>query len=162
MLPSADSLRASDVGVVARFLEVRTLLHDRHLARIERLILDRCHVQPCRSIHSTLVALVRTGFLRPGEGELWPVVFMTTIDVSVALCINLTAERVAALGTAINGPQRIRHRGWEDWWGWERPLSALDAAFFTLPAADQESALTRWYADRLDWLAGNGLLLRKS
>jgi hypothetical protein len=162
MLPSADTLRASDAGVVARFLEMRSLLHDRHLARVERHILDHYRVQPTRRLHSTLVALVRSGFMRPGEGELWPVVFMTTIDVSVALLIDLTAERLAALGTTINGPQRIRHRGWEDWWGWERPLSALAPAFFDLPAAGQEDALARWCADRLDWLAANGLLTRKS
>jgi hypothetical protein len=162
MLPSADSLRASDASVVARFLEVRSLLHDRHLARLERLILDRYNVQPTRRLPSSLVALVRGGFVRPGEGELWPVVFMTTVDVSVALCINLTSARVADLGTAINGPQRIRHRGWEDWWGWEIPLSALSAGYFDLPAPAQEDALARWSADRLDWLAGNGLLQRKS
>jgi hypothetical protein len=162
MLPSADSLRASDAGVVARFLEVRSLLHDRHLARVERLIVDRYNVEPTRRIHSTLVALVRGGFVRPGEGELCPVVFMTTIDVSVALCITLSSERVAALGTTINGPQRIRHRGWEDWWGWERPLSGLAPAYFDLPAAAQEDVLTRWCAEQLEWLAGNGLLQRKS
>src|SRR5690349_6577287 len=119
-MQTSEALRASDAAVVARYLQLRTVLHDRHLARVERLVQERYLVQPSRHIHPTLVAHVRSGFARPGEGELWPVVFLTTVDVSIALCVDLTAERVASLGTMINGPQRLRHRGWENWWGWER------------------------------------------
>jgi hypothetical protein len=156
-----DSLRVSDPSVVARFLQVRSLI-DLHLAKVERLIQERYHVQPTRRIHSTLISHVRGGFVRPGEGELWPVVFMTTIDISVALCIDLTSDRVAGLGTMINGPQRIRHRGWEDWWGWERPLAGLHPDFFDLSAELQEDAVAAWYSSGLEWLAGSGLLQRKS
>jgi hypothetical protein len=158
---SSDSLRASDPAVIARFLEVRSLLHDAHLPRVERLILDRYLVQPTRRIRSTLVSHVRNGFIRPGEGELWPVVFMTTLDISVALCVKLPDERVASLGTTINGPQRIRQRGWEDWWGWERPLAELHPSFFELSAAQQQDAVAAWFAAGLEWLAGAGLLRRK-
>jgi hypothetical protein len=161
MLP-ADSLRVSDPVVVARYLQVRSLMHDYHLARVERLILERYAVQSSRRIHSTLMSHVRAGFLRPGEGELWPVVFMTAVDIVLALCIDLSSERVAGLGTMINGPRRIRQRGWEDWWGWERPASALHPAFFDLSAAQQEDAVAAWYSEGLEWLAGSGLLLRKS
>src|SRR5206468_444621 len=69
---NADSIRASDAAVVARYLQLRTLLHDRHLARVERLILDRYVVQATKRVHPTLPVHVRTGFVRPGEGELWP------------------------------------------------------------------------------------------
>jgi hypothetical protein len=86
---------------------------------------------------------------------------MTTVDISIALCIDLTAERVASLGTTINGPQRLRQRGWEDWWGWDRPLSALHASFFELSASLQEDAIVGWYSSRLEWLADSGLLLRR-
>lgn len=158
---SADSLRASDAAVVARFLQIRTLLHDRHLARIERMILERYAVQTTRRAHSTLVAHLRLGFVRPGEGELWPVIFLSTIDISLALCVEMSSERVANLGTTINGPQRIRHRGWEEWWGWEKSLSHMPAGFFDLEPGHQEDAIAHWYSEGLDWLAGAGLLQRK-
>jgi hypothetical protein len=161
MLPS-DSLRVSDAAVVARFLEVRALMHDVHLARVERLILERYIVQPTRRIHSTLISHVRYGFIRPGEGDLWPVVFMTTVDISVALCLELNSERVANLGTTINGPRHIRHRGWEDWWGWERHLADLHPGFFDLSSSLQEDTIANWYTAGLEWLAGAGLLRKKS
>jgi hypothetical protein len=159
---NADSVRASDAAVVARYLQLRTLLHDRHLARVDRLILDRYVVQATKRIHPTLPFHVRTGFVRPGEGELWPVVFMTTVDITLALCVELSGDRVAGLGTMINGPQRIRHRGWEDWWGWERPLGQLRPGFFDLDGQQQEDLFVAWYAEGLDWLAGSGLLRRKA
>src|SRR5438105_520523 len=121
-MQTSEALRESDAAVVARYLQVRSVLNDRHLARVDRLIQERYLVQPSRRIPATLVAHVRGGFLRPGEGELWPVVFLTAVDVSVALCVQLSAERVAGLGTSLNGPQRLRHLHWEDWWGWEKPL----------------------------------------
>ncbi|MFO0878974.1 MAG: hypothetical protein U0840_16650 [Gemmataceae bacterium] len=161
-MSSTDSLRASDPAVVARFLQVRAVIHDRHLARVERLILERFQVQTTRRAHSTLLAHVRAGFIRPGEGELWPVIFTTTIDLSLALCVELSPERVANLGTTINGPQRIRHRGWEDWWGWEKSLTQLGPGFFDMEPGHQEDAIAHWYAEGLDWLAGAGLLRRKS
>jgi hypothetical protein len=158
----ADTLHASDAAVVARYLQLRSLLHDRHLARVERLVLERYQVEPTRRAHSTLVTHLRAGFERPGEGELWPVVFLTTVDISLALCVELSPERVAALGTTVNGPTRVRHRGWEDWWGWERPLGQVHPDFYRLTPEQQEEAIAAWYAEGLEWLAGNGLLRRKT
>jgi hypothetical protein len=160
-MPSADSLRASDAAVVARYLQLRTALHDRHLARVEKLIRERYVVQPTRRLHSTLVAAVRGGFERAGEGELWPVVFLNTVDISLGLCVELSPERVAKLGTTVNGPQRMRQRGWEDWHGWERPLGQVQAGFFDLAPQQQEDAVAAWYAEGLEWLAVAGLLRRK-
>src|SRR4051794_22713346 len=117
-----DTFRLSDAAVVARFLQLRSLFHDRHLARVEQLILTRYLVQPTRRLLPTLVADIRTGFVRPGEGELWPVVFMTPVDISLGLCVDLSPDRVSSLGTMVKGPQRIRQRGWEGWWGWETTL----------------------------------------
>jgi hypothetical protein len=161
MMQTSEALRASDSAVVARYLQLRSAFHDRHLARVERLVQERYRVQPSRRVAPTLVAHVRSGFLRPGEGELWPVVFLTTVDISLALCVELSPERVAGLGTMLNGPQRLRHRHWEDWWGWERALGSLHPDFFDLPAAMQEDAIVGWYAECLEWLAGSGLLLRQ-
>jgi hypothetical protein len=158
---SPDALRASDAAVVARFLQLRSLLHDRHLGRVERLILERFVVQSSKHIPSTFAAHVRTSFIRPGEGDLCPVIFTTTVDLSLALCIELSPQRVADLGTTLNGPRRIRHRGWEDWWGWEKPLSQL-SGFYDLDAAAQEEAIASWFAEPLDWMADNGLLRRRS
>jgi hypothetical protein len=160
-MASPDSLRAADAAAVARYLQVRGVLHDRHLARVERLILERYHVQATRRLHSSFAAHVRTGFVRPGEGELWPVAFTTTVDLSVALCVELSAERVADLGTTLDGPRRIRHRSWEDWWGWEKPLAQLGAGFFDLDANEQEEAVAAWYGERLEWLATGGLIRRR-
>src|SRR5947199_5947462 len=131
-MASPDTLRAADAAAVARYLQVRGLLHDRHLARVERLVLERYHVQPTRRLHSSFAAHVRGGFVRPGEGELWPVAFTTTVEISVALCVELSAERVADLGTTLNGPHHVRHRHWEGWWGWEKPLAQLAPDFFDL------------------------------
>jgi hypothetical protein len=161
-MKTSDALRASDAAVVARYLQLRSVFHERHLARVERLVLDRYAVEPTRRIHPTLVAHVRGGFVRRTEGELWPVVFLTAVDVSMALCIEITPERVASLGTTVNGPQRLRHRGWEDWWGWERPLAALGEGFFDRSAVQQEDAVVAWFGECLEWLAGNGLLLRRA
>jgi hypothetical protein len=147
--------------VAARYLQLRSAFHDRHLARVERLILERYLVEPTKRIHPTLVAQVRSGFVRPGEGELWPVVFLSTVDITVALGVQLSPERVAGLGTTINGPQRLRHRNWEDWWGWERPLGGLHPQFFEMSAAQQEDVFVAWYAEGLEWLAGGGLMRRK-
>jgi hypothetical protein len=161
-MKTSDALRESDAAVVARYLQLRSVFHDRHLARVERLVLDRYVVAPTRRIHPTLLAHLRTGFVRPLEGELWPVVFLTAVDVSVALCVELSPERVASLGTTVNGPQRLRHRGWEDWWGWERPLTAMGEGFFDLSAVGQEEAVAAWFGECLEWLAGNGLLRRRA
>jgi hypothetical protein len=157
-----ECLRVSDAAVAARFLQVRTLIHDHPLARVERHVSQRFVVEPTRRLHPTLIGLVRVGFVRPGEGELWPVVFMTTVDISLALCVELSAERVAGLGTTINGPQRIRHRGWENWWGWERPLGQVQSGFFDLDAPAQEDAIVGWFGEGLEWLAGAGLMRRKA
>jgi hypothetical protein len=159
-MQSPDALRASDAAVVARYLQVRSILHA-HLGRVERLVLGRYDVHPTHRLPSTLLALLRTGFIRPNEGELWPVVFLTTVDVTVALCVELSPQRVAELGTTLNGPRRIRQRGWEDWWGWETSLDQLRADFHDLDPASQEEALVAWYSQGLEWLATGGLLLRR-
>jgi hypothetical protein len=161
-MESAECLRVSDPAVVARYLLVRSVLHDRHLARVERLILERYDVAPTRRIHPTLVSDVRSGFVRPGEGEMWPVVLLTAVDVTVALYVEISPERVAGLGTMLNGPQRVRHRGWEDdWWGWESPLTGLHPQFFERTAAEQEEAVVTWFTTGLEWLVGSGLLRRR-
>src|SRR5258707_729969 len=146
-MPPPNALRASDAAAVARYLQVRGLLHDRHLARVERLIVERYQVAPTRRLHSSFAAHVRSGFVRPNEGELWPVAFTTTVEISVALCVELSPQRVADLGTSIDGPRRIRHRSWEDWWGWERPLGQLVAGFFDLDGDAQEEAIAGWFGE---------------
>jgi hypothetical protein len=160
-MPSPDQLLPSDAAVVARYLQLRALLQDRHLAGVERLMLQRYEVQPTRPQHATLTVLFRGGFVRPAEGEIWPVVFLTPIDVYLSLCFEISAERVAGLGTQLNGPQRIRHRHWEDWWGWEQPLAALHPRLFELDPGQQEEVVAAWYARGLEWLAHGGLLRRK-
>jgi hypothetical protein len=156
-----DGLRASDPIVVNRYLQVRLLFHDHHLARVERLILKRYDVEPTRRLNATLTTHFRGGFARPGEGELWPVVFLTPQDILLGLCVEITAERFGSLGTLLNGPKRLRHRHWEDWWGWEKPLGALHPRFFDFTAAEQEDAAAAWYAEGLEWLVQAGLLRRK-
>jgi hypothetical protein len=158
---TSDAFRSSDAAVVARYLQVRSAIHDRYLTRLERMVQERCLVQPTRRLPATLVTHVRSGFVRPGEGELWPVFFLTAVDISVALCVELSPERVASLGTTLNGPQRLRHRGWEDWWGWEKPLGALHPQFFELSATAQEDTLADWFGEGLAWLLDNGLVRRR-
>jgi hypothetical protein len=160
-MQTSEALRVSDAAVVARYLQLRSVFHDRHLARVERLVQERYEVEVCRRVPSTLVTLVRCGFVRPDHDELWPVVFLTTVDITVALCVQLSPERLATLGTVLNGPQRLRHRGWESWWGWEKSLGGLHPQFFDLSALLQEDILVAWYAEGLEWLASNGLLIRK-
>lgn len=159
-MQTPEALRVSDAAVVARYLQVRSVLNDHILARVERLVTERYRVQPTRRIHTTLVCQVRTGFVRPGQGELWPVAFLTAVDISLALCVQISPERLAALGTMLNGPQRLRHRSWEDWWGWEKSLGEFHPQFFDLSAAQQEDAAVAWYTDGLEWLVGSGLLHR--
>jgi hypothetical protein len=160
-MQSSEALQVSDPAVVGRYLQLRSVLHDRHLARVERMIVERFEVQPTRRIHPTLTADVRSGFVRPGEGEMWPIVFLTAVDVTVALAVQIDDARVAALGTALRGPQPIRHRAWDGWWGWESTLLGLHANFFELPAAEQEDAVAAWFNLGLEWLAHNALLGRK-
>jgi hypothetical protein len=161
MEPS-EGLRPRDAAVVSRYLQLRSEFHDRLLARVEMLIREKYDVQPMRRLSTSLVALTRLGFVRPGEGELWPVVFLTPVDITLALCVQLTAERLASLGTVLKGPQRLRHRHWEDWWGWETDLAGAHPQLFDLAPDEQENALLAWYAERLEWLANNGLLARKA
>jgi hypothetical protein len=136
-------------------------MHDRHLARVECLIAEHYEVQAIRRVHPTLTCDVRGGFVRPDLGELWPVVFLSPVDVSVALCVEIGEEHMARIGTTVKGPQRIRHRHWEDWLGWESPLAGLHPQFFELPPPEQEGAVAAWFAGNLEWLAHAGLLLRK-
>ncbi len=157
----SEGLRTSDPAVVARYLVLRSHFHDELLARVEQLIENRYWVQPTRRIVPTLIALVRQGFTRPGEGEVWPVAFLTAIDISLALCIQSSSDRLAGLGTTLNGPQRIRHRGWEDWWGWETTLHDLRPGFYDLPGKDQDEAALNWFTERLEWLVQCGLMRRK-
>ena len=160
-MDSFEGLRESDPAVVARYLALRGCLHDTVLARVETLLCERYLVEPTRRIPATLTAVARNGFVRPAEGEIWPVVFLTAVDIYPALCIQITPERLTALGTTLNGPQRLRHRHWEDWWGWETRLADLRPRFFELPAAEQLDTLLGWYAECLEWLARNALLTRK-
>jgi hypothetical protein len=160
-MESAESIRLSDPSVVARYLQLRSVLHDRHLARVERLFGERYDVQPARRMPSTLQADVRGGFLSLGVGEMWPVIFLTAVDVSVALCVQIDEEIMTHLGTTLKGPKRIRHRGWEDWWGWESPLAGLHPRFFELMPLEQEDAIAAWFTANLEWLAHAGLLRRK-
>jgi hypothetical protein len=156
-----DSLRPSDAAVIARSLQVRAVFYDRLLARLEQLIPQRYLVQTTTRLHATLPALVRTGFVRPGEGELWPVVFLTPVDITLALAVQISQERVAVLGTMVNGPQRLRHRLWEDWWGWETNLPGVTARFFELKAEQQDDAMVAWYTQGLEWLVNSGLMRRR-
>ncbi len=159
-MPLGDEIRVSDAAVVTRYLQLRGHFHDCILPRVESHIEARYRVQPTRRLTATLVALVRGGYTRPSEGELWPVVFLTPVDISLALCAQITPERLTNLGTVLNGPQRIRHRHWEDWWGWETGLAALRPNFFELSAAEQDGAMVAWYAEHLEWLAQGGLMQR--
>jgi hypothetical protein len=161
-MQTSEALRDSDPAVVTRYLHVRAIFHDRHLIRVERLIQERYLAQPTSRIPPTLVAHVRGGFLPPGEGEIWPVVFLTAVDIRLALAVQLSPERINRLGTSINGPQRLKHRGWDDWWGWETNLPGLHANFFELSANQQEDAIVAWYSSHLEWLVANGLLRRKA
>jgi hypothetical protein len=155
-----EVLRPSDAGVVARYLQLRSLFHDLHLARLEKLVPERYEVQLSRRIAPTLVAQVRTGFTSPGEGEIWPVVFLTAVDISVALCVQITPERLANMGTLLNGPQRLRHRHWEDWFGWEKSLGEVHPLFFEQNPTEQAETLTNWFLEGLEWLTHAKLLRR--
>lgn len=157
---TGEELRVSDAAGVARYLQVRSHFHDRLLVRVESHIEAHYRVQPTRRVSATLVALVRGGYERPVEGELWPVVFLTPVDISLALCLRITPERLTSMGTVLNGPQRIRHRHWEDWWGWETSPAALRPDFFDLDGAAQGDAMVAWYVDHLEWLAQSGMMQR--
>jgi hypothetical protein len=159
-MSSGDGLRVSDAAVVARSLQLRSHFHDRILARVEHHVETHYRLRPTHRVLATLVALVRGGFERPVEGELWPVVFLTAVDVSLALCLRIAPERVASMGTVLGGPQRIRHRYWEDWWGWETTLAGVRPGFFDLSAAEQDDAMVGWFVDHLEWLAQSGLMQR--
>jgi hypothetical protein len=160
-MDTADALRISDAAVVARCLQLRSRFHDGLLTRVIARIEERYQVLPTRRIPATMVALVQSGFVRPGEGELWPVVFLTPVDITLALAVQISAERLAGLGTLLNGPQRLRHRLWEDWWGWETTLGGCHPSFFELPATAQDEAMLAWYTEGLEWLAHSGLLRKK-
>jgi hypothetical protein len=157
----SESFRLSDAAVVARYLQVRNLFYDHLLAQLETLIPARYAVQQTTRINATLAGLLRGGFVRPGEGELWPVVFLTPVDITLALCVQISPERVAKLGTMLRGPQRLRHRHWEDWWGWETPLAGVHPRFFEMKPNEQEEAMIAWYSGGLEWLVNSGLMRRK-
>jgi hypothetical protein len=65
------------------------------------------------------------------------------------------------MGTMLHGPRRLRHRHWEDWFGWETVPGGTDPQFFQLPADEQDRAMLAWYDAHLDWLANGGLLARR-
>jgi hypothetical protein len=159
--PSTEGFRVSDAAVVARYLQLRSLINDRILARIEQRAMERYQLMTTRRLTATLTAHVRCGFVRPDGGEIWPVVFLSAVDITPALCAQLTPDWLANLGTTINGPQRIRHRHWEEWWGWERRLGEIHSTFFELPPDQQEDALGAFYRDGFEWLAQHGLVMRK-
>jgi hypothetical protein len=161
-MSTPEPLHAADVTVVSRYLHLRAIFHDHVLAPLEKLALERYQVQLTRRILPTLVAQVRNGLVRLDGEEIWPVIFLTPADITLSLCVQITSERLAHMGTLLNGPHRMRHRHWEDWWGWETPLAEIHPRFFTLPAGQQQEALLAWYVDGLEWLANSGLLLRKA
>lgn len=160
-MDSSSAIRLSDPATVMRYLQLRSHLHDRVLARVEQQVLQRYDVQPTGRIPATLIALVRKGFVRAAEGEVWPAVFLTPVDITLAMCVQITNERLTSLGTVIDGPQRIKHRHWEDWWGWEVALERVHVRFFDVTPAEQEAAMLSWFTDRFEWLAHNGLLRRR-
>jgi hypothetical protein len=157
----SEAFRLSDPAVVGRYLQLRSRLYDRVLARVEVLIAGLYDVEPSRRITPTLTAMTRTGFIRPAEGELWPVVFLTAVDITLALAVQFTPERLASLGTVLKGPHRLRQRHWEDWWGWETSLADAHPQFFEMRADAQEETLVDWYRRWLEWLEHNGLLRGK-
>jgi hypothetical protein len=161
-MSSAEILRTADPAVVTRYLQIRGIFNDQILAPLEKLAVERYQVQLSRRITSTLLAQVRHGFLRPEEGDIWPVFFLTPVDITAAVCVQITSARLAGLGTMLNGPQRIRHRQWEDWWGWEKTLLEIAPPFFEMPAEQQQEVLLHWFVERLEWLANSGLLPRQA
>jgi hypothetical protein len=160
-MASSDGLQMSDAAVVARYLQLRGYFHDELLAQIEQVLIGRYDVEATRRIPLTLTALVRNGFYREREGEIWPVIFLTPVNITLALCIQLSSERLTALGTVVNGPRPIRQRHWEDWWGWETTLPAIHPRIFQLYPAEQDGLIVAWYTTHMEWLARNGLLTRK-
>ncbi len=161
-MPLGDGLKAGDPGVVARYLQIRGYFYDQVLAEVEKALVASYVVVAVRRIPPTLPVLVRQGFLRPGDGEIWPVVFLSPRGVSVAVCAQISSTRLAALGTTVNGPQRIRQKTWEGWWGWETRLGDVSPGFFELAGAEQDQALSGWYERRFEWLATNGLMRRRT
>jgi hypothetical protein len=159
---SSDKLHESDPAVVARYLHLRNYFHDQLLEKVDKLLSTRYEVQPTRRIPSSLTTLVRNGYFRPDEGEIWPIVFVNTVDITLALFIQLSNERLADLGTVMNGPRPVRHLHWEEMWGWEMPLAAVQPRFFTLEADAQAEALLNWYTGCMEWLVRNGLMKRKA
>jgi hypothetical protein len=158
---ASDGLREIDDSVVTRYLQIRSFFHERVLGRIGERILEQFAVTPTRRIGATVVALLRNGFVRLDEGELWPVVFLTPVHIAPALCVQISGERLAELGTMLNGPQRIRERHWEDWVGWETPLASLAPTFHNLSHEEQEATILGWYQNHLDWLVNADLLQRR-
>lgn len=158
---STEALRARDDAVVGRYLQLRSLFHDGLLAELEQLVPERYQVALSRRIGSTLLAQLRAGFVRAGDSEIWPVVFLTPGEIRLALCVQITSEELRGLGTVLNGPYRMRQRHWEEWWGWDKAL-AEDPQFFDLTGEEQQEALVRWYLDGFEWLVKNGLLGRNA
>jgi hypothetical protein len=156
-----EQLRLTDATVVARYLQLRGYFQDGLLPQVEERLKTRYDVQPTRRLPATLTALVRSGFQRAGEGEVWPVVFLTPVNITLALCIELSVARLAALGTVVNGPRPIRHHHWEDWWGWEASPVEIHPRLFHLMGSEQEGLILAWYEKHLEWLARNGLMVRK-
>ena len=159
--PQPDQFHVSDPAVVSRYLKLRSHINDHILAKIEQVGLERFHLAPSRRLASTLTAHVRGGFLRVDGGEIWPIVFLSAVDISAALCTQLKPDWLAGLGTTLNGPQRLKHRLWEDWWGWEKGLSSINPRFYESTPAEQEETLVNYYRDGLEWLAQHGLVTRK-
>ena len=58
-MQTSEALRESDPAVVARYLQLRTVFHDRYLARVERLALERYDVELTNRIPPTLAVQVR-------------------------------------------------------------------------------------------------------
>jgi hypothetical protein len=157
----AEPLYESDPAAVARYLQLRSYFHDHLLTNVDRQLRESYELQPTRRIPATMTTLVLSGYIRPGEGEIWPVVFLGAVDITLALFIQLAGERLAGLGTVVNGPRPVRHRHWEELWGWETSLSGVHPQLFGMSPTVQESTLLGWYLTRLEWLVRNGLMRRK-
>jgi hypothetical protein len=90
------------------------------------------------------------------------VVFLTPVDISLALAVQISPERVAGMGTMLRGPQRLRQRHWEDWWGWETNLAGVHPRFFEMGKSDQDEAMLAWYREGLEWLVTGGLMRKRT
>lgn len=159
---ATEQLYESDPAAVARYLHLRSYFHDRLLMEVDKQMRTQYELQPTRRVPATMTTLVINGYFRPGEGEIWPLVLLGVVDITLGLFIQMGSDRLASLGTVVNGPRPVKHRHWEEMWGWETSLGSVHPQLYRLAPADQEAALLSWYRIGLEWLARNGLMKRKT